>query len=374
MRAVCLAAFVATTSAGVINPRTSTITGTPQLSSISCVALVTDPSLDRDSCGSVKWGDRVLWTCRNTGYLNGDTYATFFSSSASYTNLDGNGSISLGTATITAPSGTQYPAELAMYGDNRNQSFFPVQADECGNNQAGSCSDGTRWAIWPNSPPLVTSDSGNGTIVAYTWIKNSHLTDVLVLLVEDPSTGLYRISSVAGDNDTLPIVELVDEQFYQAGTFAYGNYGGMSLNDTAYLYAQSGTGAIALAKVPVGSVEDVTTYQYMVDGSWTTTRPSINDTGADLKATAGGQGSFYFSQTRESYVWIGQGDGGPDLYVDDRSDAVGPMDHPAASVHLPERRRGEWDRHVLHASAPRVLRHRREPDLRQLHQGEHGRI
>jgi hypothetical protein len=59
----------------------------------------------------------------------------------------------------------------------------------------------------------------------------------------------------------------------------------------------------------------VTTYQDMVNGSWTTTRPSINDTAADLKATAGGQGTFYFSQPMDSYVWIGQGEGGPDLYV-----------------------------------------------------------
>jgi hypothetical protein len=120
-----------------------------------------------------------------------------------------------------------------MYGDNHNQSFFPIQADECGDNQAGSCSDGTRWALWPNSPPLVTSDSGNGTIIAYTWIKNSHLTDALVPLVDDPSTSLYRISSVTGENDTLSAVDLVDEEFYQAATFAYGNYGGMVINATA---------------------------------------------------------------------------------------------------------------------------------------------
>ncbi|GFZ44918.1 hypothetical protein JCM24511_02644 [Saitozyma sp. JCM 24511] len=316
MRTVFLAACVAaTTSALVITPRTSSSTVSPQLSSASLVALVTDPTLDRDSCGSVQWGDRVLWTCRDTGYLDGDTYVAFFSSSASYTNLDGNGSLALGTATITAPSGTEYPAALTMYGDNHNHSFFPIQTDDCGDNQAGSCSDGTRWAVWPNSPPLVTSDSGNGTIIAYTWIKNSHLTDALALLVDDPSTSLYRISSVTGENDTLPAVELVDEEFYQAGTFAYGNYGGMVINDTAYLYAQSSTGAVALSKAPVDSVEDVTTYQYMVDGSWTTTRPSINDTGAELKATAGGQGTFYFNQAMDSYVWIGQGEGGPDLYV-----------------------------------------------------------
>lgn len=48
-------------------PQQTTPTGVrPQFKSAKYVGNVTDPSLDRDSCGSTRIGSRAFWTCRDT--------------------------------------------------------------------------------------------------------------------------------------------------------------------------------------------------------------------------------------------------------------------------------------------------------------------
>ncbi|ORY20144.1 hypothetical protein BCR39DRAFT_555447 [Naematelia encephala] len=279
----------------------------PTVNRTTLVGVVTDPHLDRDSCGSVKWGNRVLWTCRDTQYVTNGTVENFFSSSASYSDLNTDGSLPLVTPVPDEffPSG-DYPAALVLYGDNHNTSFFEVQSDECGDNQGGSCSDGSRFVIWPNYPPLITSESSSA-IVAYNWIKKAQITSSFQLFQPDPPTSLYRVTSAPGgaDSDTLPSVTLINEEFFAVDQWNYGNYGGIVVGGTAYLYAQNNAGDIALAKVATDSVEDSTQYSYYVDGSWIGSRPAINDTSASLNVTAGGQGTFYYSETWQSYVWIG---------------------------------------------------------------------
>ena len=283
----------------------------PQVQSTTLWGPAIDPSLDRDSCGSVPWdAGRLLWTCRDTQDLQSDGLPSLalYSSSASYTNFTSDGSIAW---TPIPANSFNYTDELLMYGDNNDLAFFPLQADECDDNQAGGCPDGTRFALWPDSPPMVADrDADDGSITAYTWIRKEQITSTLGTVVTDPATSLYRVSwspSVEGSgSSTLPAVDLVNEEFWAQGEFAYGDYGNVVVDGTAYLFAKSDEGTTALAMVPAAGVEDQTQYQYWVDDAWTSTQPGINQTGVQVNATAGGQGTFYFSDAWESYVWIGQ--------------------------------------------------------------------
>jgi hypothetical protein len=86
---------------------------------------VIDRNLQRDSCGSVKWGTRALWTCRDTTFLtaqNLSTFAGFASSSASYTNFTSSG---LPDIQPVSDDPFGYEAELIMYGDNK-ASFYTL--------------------------------------------------------------------------------------------------------------------------------------------------------------------------------------------------------------------------------------------------------
>ncbi|EIW79896.1 hypothetical protein CONPUDRAFT_126342 [Coniophora puteana RWD-64-598 SS2] len=290
----------ATSTATVLPPRVAAVnpvvSGTPQV-----LGVVSDPTLDRDSCGSSLIGGRVLWACRDTEPVGSDGIPTLpvISSTASWSDLDSSG--------LPVLDGSTYP----MYGNNNEEPFYPLQADECDDNSAGGCSDGTRYAIWPDTPPLVTNTAADGTVTAYTWIRKAHITDSLTDLAPDPDTSLYKVVySPSAAHDALPAVTIVDEAFWAADEqVPYGAYGSIVSADgsTAYLYGKGSSGTIALAKVPVGSIEDKTQYQFYENGSWTPTPPSLNASDINVpNASAGGQGTYFFSPPWERYVWIGQ--------------------------------------------------------------------
>ncbi|EIW79373.1 hypothetical protein CONPUDRAFT_59444 [Coniophora puteana RWD-64-598 SS2] len=277
-------------------PVTPTVKGTPQV-----LGVVSDPTLDRDSCGSVLMGGRVLWACRDTEPVGSDGVPTLpvISSTASWTDLDSNGFLVL--------NGDTYP----MYGSNNNNPFYPIQSDECGDNSAGACSDGTRYAIWPDSPPLVTNTAADGTVTAYTWVTKGHIKSDLTNLSPDPDTSLYKVVySPSAAHDALPTVTLVDEAFWAANKqVPYGAYGSVMSSDgsTAYLYGKSSKGTTALAKVPAGSIEDKSQYQFWENGAWTPTPPDLSAGDINIdNVSAGGQGTYYWSPPWSSYVWIGQ--------------------------------------------------------------------
>jgi hypothetical protein len=76
---------------------------------------------------------------------------------------------------------------------------------------------------------------------------------------------------------------------------------------TAYLWGQGSDKNVALARVSVGSIEDASQYEFYVNGSWTSKKPALGNTAAKIEnASAGGQGTYYYSQPWQSYVWIGQ--------------------------------------------------------------------
>ncbi|KAJ5820343.1 hypothetical protein N7474_005934 [Penicillium riverlandense] len=262
----------------------------PKVKTAQVVGLLSDSTLNRDSCGSAKFGDRALWVCRDSQHYgsNGVPDLPLFTSSASWTDIIPGG-------------GTN----LTMYGNNDDMSFYPLVPGNCNSNQAGTCANGTRYPLWANSPPLVTSSESNGTTIGYTWIDNNHISG-LTNLIADPSTTLYRVSYTSGDS-SLPQAEIVNSAFWAENEIPYGNYGGVVQNDTAYIWGQASNGDVALARVPAGSVEDKSQYEFYVSGGWTTEQPALGDDSATIaNVSAGGQGTYYYSESWQSYVWIGQ--------------------------------------------------------------------
>ncbi|KAH8689169.1 hypothetical protein BGW36DRAFT_466710 [Talaromyces proteolyticus] len=307
-----------------------TVSGTPQE-----LGNVTDPTINRDSCVSARFGSRMLWTCRDSQPYdsNGTPILPVYSSSASWTDFNDTGTPTI-QSTIQGSDSSQIG--LLCYGDNNEQPFFPITTSECNDNSAGGCPDGTRYAIWPNSPPLMTfGDPSTGSVVAYTWILQSHITSNLALLDPDPPTTLYQINynGTAGSlNSTeLPSVVSVDDTFWKADQIPYGTYGGAVVNDTAYLYGMSTAGTIGLAQVPADQVSNQTAYQYYVNNAWTSIAPGVNDTGVDISnAGAGGQGTFYYSTIWDLFVWIGQAGESiaADFYITTAPAAEGPWAEP----------------------------------------------
>lgn len=305
----------------------------PQVASVKLVANVTDPKVTRDSCGSVKIGNRAFWTCRDTETWNQTTQQgelPLVTNTASWTDFNEDGTPKIQTGPVGADSNGSNPI-LLMYGGHprTTPAFFPVLKDECP--QSGACDDGSRWAVWPNSPPMIASTNGDTTI-GYTWIPKSHL-DFLTLLNPEPPRTLYKITYQSSSNKKLlPTVSVVNENFWKRHEIGYGDYGNIVRNGVAYLYGQTdeplGT---ALAKVSVDHVEDRSQYQYYVNGQWTKSMPGINNTAAIVSnAGAGGQGTFYYSDHFSSYIWIGQAanSGSADFHITTAPKPEGPWIKP----------------------------------------------
>ncbi|KZP25721.1 hypothetical protein FIBSPDRAFT_1041316 [Athelia psychrophila] len=264
--------------------------GQHSVASSKVVGDMGQPDVSRDSCGSVRLrSDAALWVCRDSEpVVNGEGVLPVTLNTAAWSNISSDGTVSL---TQYGPSGTV---------------FYPLSSDECAS--SGACSDGTRWVGWPDSPPLITEPFPNGDMGAYTWVTKQHL-DGLGPAPDsyNPPTSLYYVEyQPARDGQNLPVVTLVEEEFWSTDIAPYGAYGNVMQNSTAYLYGQRTDGSVALAKAPADSVRDTTKYEFYVNGAWTTTVPSRNDTNAAIaNCGAGGQGTFYYSSLWSEYVWIG---------------------------------------------------------------------
>ena len=201
-----LASFVLVTS--VLSTR-SVHPLPPKLKSSAYYGTTTGPSnYSRDSCTSVRVQYREFWTCRDSAGSGGE----FYSSTASWSDFNNGPLINNG--------------QLYLYGDDHGE-YFKNQADECGPT-AGICPNNTRYAIWPDSPPLPVAGSNNA-VKLYTWIKKSYLNQsTLAPLTKNPATSLYRSDyspANQGTNKMLPPVTLVNENFWPANSIPYGDYG-----------------------------------------------------------------------------------------------------------------------------------------------------
>jgi hypothetical protein len=147
------------------------------------------------------------------------------------------------------------------------------------------------------------------TTTGYTWIRQTRITTDFQVKDPNPAVTLYKTvydtNSIKTNRNLLPKVTTVTESFWARNQIPFGTYGNVVRNGVAYLYGQA-NGTIALAKVPVGSVENKSAYQYWVNGAWTKTVPKIGQNGIRIEnVSAGGQGTYYWSQPWNSYVWIG---------------------------------------------------------------------
>ena len=268
----------------------------PTVNAIEELGNISESGLNRDSCGSVRVGDRVLWTCRDTQPYDANGIPTFpvWSSSAAWTNFDSGGT-----------------PQTGMYSPREETPFYPYASDECSGSTVGDCGDGTRYALWPDQPPIITSTVGS-TVTGYTWVRKTHISGLSpVSGEEDPGTTLYKFvyDTSDGDRNAIPSPSIVNENWWWPNTIPYGAYGSVVKDGTAYLFGQPSNKNVCLAKVPVGGIEDYSQYQYYYNGAWQSDIPQLSDS-ANCNipnVSAGGQGTYYFSYHWNKWVWIGQG-------------------------------------------------------------------
>jgi len=252
------------------------------------------------------------------------------SSTASWCDLGPNGECQVGQCQGDPVKTTV----LRLYGRNAtDQSFFPQISHVC-EAPHGMKKDGSRVALWPDQPPLVTSAPGHGKIVGYTWIKKAHMNMAMTPLTKNPATVLYKCEYNPGhvkDRDALPEVSVVKEEFWKEGEIPYGHFGNVIHDGIAYLYAQiSEHGPVALAKCPADAVEHRSKYEFWVNGQWTRDMPKPDSQGIEVpNATAKGQGTYFFNKHWNCFVWIG----GPifpgaDVHICTAPRAEGPWTEP----------------------------------------------
>ncbi|KIW04285.1 uncharacterized protein PV09_04582 [Verruconis gallopava] len=294
------------------------------------LGLVGDPQYNRDSGGSAKFGDRIFWTWRDTQLVNNGKVQELpiLASTASWSDLNHDGSPAV--EPLQSHADPLRTITLQAYGKNSTErAYFRIIHDGA-EPRAGMQKDGTRRALWPDSPPMVTSTSDNGRVTAYSWIKKTHIRPDLSTVTQHPATTLYRITYAASENrDALPYAKLVDASFWNQDEIAYGAYGNVVKDGIAYLFGQI-NGMTALARVLVDRVERKSMYEYWVGGEWTKTKPNINDRSIDIpNANAGGQGTYYFSEPWDSFVWIGGSIfPGADCYITTARTPTGPWIKP----------------------------------------------
>ncbi|KAI6354298.1 hypothetical protein MCOR25_008692 [Pyricularia grisea] len=297
----------------------------PRVASTTELGIAEDVMLNRDSCNSARFANRTLWTCRDTQWVmaNGLPQLAIFSSTASWTD-DGE--------------------PLRMYGYQDGRAFFPLLDGNCNDSQAGMCGDGTRYSIWPDSPPLVVENEASDpedVVSAYTWVKKFRIDENLKTSDPDPASTLYRIdydvTTGSSNKSALPHVAVVNASFYPGRGVAYGNYGHVTRDGMTYLYGQMSNGVVSLARTRAtrASIEDESTYEYFTLGRWTNVKPpsyAVEKTSCCEipNASAGGQGTYFWSDKWRRYVWIGQAGFtvAPDFYITTAPAPEGPWDKP----------------------------------------------
>jgi hypothetical protein len=218
---------------------------------------------------------------------------------------------------------------LKYYGEqNPDKAFFRIIHDGC-EPRAGLHKDGTRRAMWPASPPLVASSSSSGQVVAYSWIQHSHIKPDMSLATACPATTLYRISHFPSQGKhALPHASIIDGSFWNENEIPFGTHGTVVRDGIAYLFARVGD-VTAVARVLVDLIERKACYEYWT-GEWTKARPLIGDSTINIpNASAGGDGTYFWSPAWQSFVWIGGcADPGADCYITTASSPTGPWIQP----------------------------------------------
>ncbi|KAK6076206.1 hypothetical protein SCUP234_07374 [Seiridium cupressi] len=301
--------------------------GQPQI-----LGLVGDPGLNRDSGSSARFADRIFWTYRDTQLCNPDGSVRMFpiiSSTASWSDYNQKGSPELGP-TRDKPLESNI---LRQYGKNPENHAFYYLTSNFGEEPAGNLGNGTRIALWPDSAPLVTQEPREGEITAYTWIKHWHIGQDLSKKIECPATVLYRVDYHPDQDSTLrhslPKVSVVNSQFWDPGEIGFGVAGSVVRDGMAYLYGFENQETY-LARCSSNKIEDKVAYEYWVEGQWSDRMPKIGQSGAGIRnACAGGQGTYYYNENWQCYVWIGGSQyPGAECYITTAPGPMGPWLQP----------------------------------------------
>ncbi|ORX35531.1 hypothetical protein BD324DRAFT_609331 [Kockovaella imperatae] len=336
------------------NLLTPKLVKTPELKGVAL-----DPNLIRDSCISTYEliDGRVLWLCRDTiilknqsipyyfehGQLFGGGAAGLVSSSASWSDQG-----LLGPDFVQPPPQqgqkdvtSLYPAQLTQYGGSsiydQDLAYVPYQPDECdgipAGTSGGNCNDGTRYALWPDSPPVVTNTALDGTVTMHLYLRVPH-TGFLRIVDFYPPCSLFKLTYTPNtDKTVLPSISLVAQDFFPRYVFNYGDFAHAKdpLGQTLYLWAQSFQGNYGLARVPVNAVEDLSQYEYYYSNGtgWSSVQPNVNQTEAyvDIGGLgASGQATIYWNPFFGQYVAFGQLEGEfvANLYMSLASNPEGP--------------------------------------------------
>ncbi|KAF8316803.1 hypothetical protein DL93DRAFT_715701 [Clavulina sp. PMI_390] len=290
----------------------SAINTTP--SSVTVVGSLTNPGITRDSCSSGNFGPLgTLWICRDTQpIVNGVPSTDVVANTGAFSGTAGSTSLNLTSPALTTP-------------------YLPFDsATECGT--YGLCSDGTRYVGWPNTGPAVTYDF-DGSVNGYMFVPKQHISGLTV--EGDTYYSLYHLGYVSGQSSLLPTVSMDYQSWWGTNDVGYGAYGSVVQGNYAYLFGTTSSSEMALARVDLSSgvftaIETLSEYEYWVNGAWTTTKPSLTDSGLGItNAYAGGQGTYFYSTYWSSYVWVGgSAYPGANFYITTAPDPTGPWTTP----------------------------------------------
>ncbi|KAJ7073864.1 hypothetical protein C8F01DRAFT_971290 [Mycena amicta] len=289
---------------------------TPVVKATTSYGNLDDGNFNRDSCTSTAWsGNNVLWTCRDTQLLN----------SAGVPVLP----IVANTAERSSREAGKNPLVPRVVSISEFGPFFyPLESDECPT--SGLCSDGTRWVGWPDTGPAVVFNF-NGGVNAYGFMKRNHLSGLSV--INTPDTTMYHVSQTSVDTSVMPSVAVAVSKFWAEDEVGYGSAANVLSGSFMYLYGTTPSGQLAVARSALtgflGALDNKSTYEYYVNGAWTTTAPTTSTDGIGLDNTRSAQGTVYFSSKWNSFVWIG-GDGFPNanFYVSTAPAPEGPWTAP----------------------------------------------
>lgn len=124
----------------------------PELKGVpKTLGLVSDPFYNRDSCGSVRFGHRTFWTCRDSQLFDEDGQVLknpIIDSTAGWSNVNWNRSPQLEELPEDADVLSLNSTVLRQYGmKNVEEPYFPLLDDEC-ELPGGKCEiDGSRFVI-----------------------------------------------------------------------------------------------------------------------------------------------------------------------------------------------------------------------------------
>lgn len=171
----------------------------------------------------MRLGDRTLWTWRDTQSIHPNTgeiqQRPVLPSTASWSDRNEDDSLAFEHDILRTSDrpGMASHGKLVLkhYGENNIEKAYFRIIHNGREPRAGIHKDGTRRSTWPDSPLLVASSSTSGRVIAYAWVRKTHIRDDGSVVARYPATTMYRLSYVPSkDKNVLPYASVVDGSFW----------------------------------------------------------------------------------------------------------------------------------------------------------------